>query len=96
MKKSRPKTYQTKKNNGYNIQMHKQRALLHELTRTNVAQIYACFFKALREYGNSDEDIENLFSRTQEIWNELVDTPEMRDMIQLCESATGVTLAMGD
>ena len=59
-----------------------------------VPEIYACFCKVLIEdYGKSDDEVNTLFIRTQEVWNELVNKEEISDMISWCEKTTGMILS---
>lgn len=77
-------------------QREKERKALKEATMSLVPQIYACFAKVLYEdYKHTPAYIEKMFRRTQEVWDELVETDEMDNMIDWCEQSTGILLRTG-
>lgn len=89
------------KHNQYLIEQAKEyerlKRHLEEETRNLVPTIYACFCKVLiDDYHNSVEEVESLFARTQEVWNELVESGSTQSMIEWCEEITGVELRGGD
>ena len=53
-----------------------------------VPEIYACFAKALYELNWTPEEIEALFARTQDLWNENINN--MDDMITYVSKETGI------
>ena len=65
------------------IRMEKQ-------TQTVVPQVYAAFALVLKENGNTDDEITELFAQTQEKWKYCIDN--RIDMIALCEKQTGICL----
>lgn len=82
-------------NKRYQIELMRRLKKLEELTKRNVPEIYACFAKVLYEEYNMDGDqIEELFNRTQEVWNE--NAERMDTMVQWCEETTGICLRGGD
>ena len=66
-------------------EIERQKAELKKATSNNVPEIYACFAKVLiEEMGNSVEEVTSLFARTQEVWNEIVEHDEVKNMIDWC------------
>ncbi len=64
---------------------------LEQFTKKVVPEIYACFCKILYEdYGWEFETIKELFSRTENAWNENAD--RIDDMITEVEELTGIKL----
>lgn len=58
-----------------------------------VPELYACFCKVLYDNGMDAETIEILFNETTNLWNELVEHNEVKNMIDWCEQTTGICLA---
>lgn len=86
------------KKNQWLIEQYKalklQEKELKRVTNENVPEIYACFAKILiDEMGNTAEEVQHLFTRTQELWTELVEHNEVGSMIEWCEKTTGVRLS---
>lgn len=56
-----------------------------------VPQVYSCFAKVMYEDLKMDADeIEAVFNRTQEVWQESVDNSEVENMIEWCKETTGI------
>ena len=79
------------------INQAKEIAILKKRLSKSVQEIYACFCKVLyEEYGWTYEQITAIFARTQEQWNELVDTPDMESMVKWCDEVTDILIAEGE
>lgn len=85
------------KKNQILIEQYKQLQRLKNATRNNIPELYACFAKVLIEdCGMSVEEVEEIFTLTQETWRDLVDNDKMDNMVQWCEETTGISLRMNE
>ena len=86
------------------ILLNKQRKLRNlksgwkkQPTNQNVPELYACFGKVLfDEYKWSPDEIEALFVKTSNLWNDLVQNDNVSGMIDWCEQTTSITLRSED
>lgn len=70
--------------------LDKQIKELKECINRNVAEIYACFTLVLYKDGWDADEIEEIFTRTLEVWNENVG--RMDTIIDWCENETGISI----
>lgn len=82
-----------KKKSAADIAVYKEILTLQKRCKELVPEIYACFCKAMIDEGYDVETIEKLFTKTQELWNDLVINDEIKGMIDWCEQTTGIELA---
>lgn len=82
------------KQNKWLIQQAKEIAILKkQLKEETVPELYACFCKVLIEdYGKTGDEVEELFKKTEDVWNELVENDEIKHMVDWCEATTGISL----
>ena len=70
---------------------------LKEATTNNVPELYACFGKVLfDDYKWSADEIESLFNKTSNLWNDLVLNDTIKNMVDWCEQTTGIELRSKD
>lgn len=72
------------------IELAKTKARLEKEIKLVVPEIYACFCKVLYDRGFDPEEIEEIFEKTQKVWNESID--RMDNMIDWCLETTGIEL----
>lgn len=78
-------------------EIEKLKKRLKEAANQNVPELYACFGKVLfDEYKWSPDEIEALFIKTSNLWNDLVQNDNVSGMIDWCEQTTGITLRSED
>ena len=75
-------------NNSAQVALMKQLAKLQKQIKMLVPEIYACFAKALIDQGKGVEEIEDLFVKTQTLWQDNIDNID--DMITFVMKETGI------